>query len=219
MTNESLTGFSEHEAAAIEEFLRSCTVPLLREESEKLALMGTGTFLSLEGRLWLVTASHVVQTEQDLLELSVPLKTKGQYLSLGNCTLYRPDNLNLDVAIILVQDKDFEQLVYENWRVLNEQNLVRFNPANPKSIVAGYPRETLAHKNLNWHELFTQIYTSAYPGGAADADHSILRLTYARTAPSSFGSVTATPHLGGLSGSSVWNVIPNAALPGQPRKS
>ncbi len=213
MSIESLTGFSVPEITAIEEFLRSCTVPLVREENDQLVLMGTGTFFRSEERLWIGTASHVVDTEEDLRQLSVPLKTADQYLSLGNCTLYRPDNLNLDVAIVLIQDKEFEQHVSENWRVLNEKNLTRFDPHNSRYIVAGYPKETLARKNLNWREAFTQIYTSPYPGGATDADHSILRLSYAERAPSSLGSVTDTPHLGGLSGSSVWAIEANPPFP------
>jgi hypothetical protein len=47
-------------------------------------------------------ASHVVRKEQHLRELAVPMGTAGQFRTLGNCTLYRPNNteLDLDVAIV-----------------------------------------------------------------------------------------------------------------------
>jgi large subunit ribosomal protein L30 len=124
----------------------------------------------------------------------------------------------LDVAIILIQDKDFERLAGENWRVLNESSIARFDPRNSRYIVAGFSRETLARRQLNWRESFTQIYTSPYAGGAADADHSVLRLAYARAAPSSLGETANTPHLGGLSGSSVWNIISETDGPWAPEK-
>src|SRR5579864_4755845 len=48
-----LARFSAIEDEVIGEFLRSCTVPLVREVDEKLALMGTGTFFRLELRQYL----------------------------------------------------------------------------------------------------------------------------------------------------------------------
>jgi hypothetical protein len=62
---------------------------------------------------------------------------------------------------------------------------------------------------MNWRESFTQIYANPYPEGIDDADHPVLRLAYSRTAPSSSGGVTSTPHLGGFSGASVWAVMNN----------
>jgi hypothetical protein len=215
---ESLTGFSIPEMEAIEEFLRSCTVPLVRAEDDKLALLGTGTFFRLEERLWLVTAAHVIRDEADLKELGIPMKTAAQFLTLGNCTLYRPNNLNLDVAIVLVQDTEFEEYVYSNWRVLDDSNITRFNPAISRYIVAGYPRETLAKTAINWRKSFTQIHVGPYPGGAGDADHSMFRLAYSRTASDSSGSVTNTPSLSGVSGASVWAVMDAAAPPWAPEK-
>lgn len=169
--------------------------------------------------MWLVTASHVIPTEHDLRELGVPVRSRRQFLTLGSCTLYRPDNLNLDVAIILIQDEAFEQSVLENWRVLDESAIARFDARYPRYIVAGYPRETLARNRLNWRDSFTQIYTSPYPGGGADADHNVLRLAYAKAAPCSLGAIADTPHLGGLSGSSVWNVVPQTTGPWAPEKN
>jgi hypothetical protein len=71
---ESLTGFSATQLQAIEAFLLACTVPLVREEDDKLRLLGTGTVFRLEGQLWLVTASHVIRHKEDLKELAVPMK-------------------------------------------------------------------------------------------------------------------------------------------------
>ena len=200
----SFPGFSSIETEAVREFLRFCAVPLVREVGENLALMGTGTFFCLEGHLWLVTAAHVIPDEQSLTKLAVPMRTAGQFLTLGNCTLYRPDNLNLDVAIVLIQDAEFQQLVAQNWRVLDESNITRFDPAGSVYIIAGYPLETLAEKGMNWIASFTQIYTSPYPGGADDADHQMFRLTYSRSASHPSRGLVETPNLEGLSGASVW---------------
>jgi|SRR5215471_2119072 len=205
-THASLPNFSPIETAAIKEFLRSCTVPLVCEVGDKLALMGTGTFFRLEGHLWLVTAAHVIPDEQNLRELAVPMRTAGQFLTLGNCILYRPNNPNLDVAMVLVQDTAFEQLVPQNWRVLVESNISRFDPAGSTYMIAGYPRETLSKKEMNWLDSFTRIYTNPYPGGADDADHSMFRLTYSRSATDHSGKISRTPSLEGMSGASVWSV-------------
>jgi hypothetical protein len=204
---EALTAFSKEQLAAIEEFFRASTVPLVREEGDKLALRGTGTFVQFEGELWLVTASHVIRNQEDLRELAVPMRSSRAFITLGNCTLYRPDNLELDVAIILIQDGDFKQQVFENWRVLDDRNITRFDQNVSKFVVAGYPCETLTKKGMNWRESFTQIHAGPYLGGANDAHHSILRLAYGRRAPDRTGTESETPHLGGLSGASVWMVV------------
>lgn len=204
---ESLTGFCPTQSRAIEEFLRSCTVPLVREEDDKLALLGTGTFFHLEGQLWLVTAAHVIRHADDLKEIGVPMRLSDRFITLGNCCLYRPNNLDLDVAIILIQDADFGRYASANWRVLDDSNITRFDPSASRYIVAGYPRETLAHKDMNWPQAFTQIYAGPYSGGVADAPHSVLRLAYSRSALDWSGAVTATPDLHGVSGASVWVAV------------
>lgn len=202
--NAPPTKLSLIEQNVVGEFLRSCTVPLVRELEGQLALMGTGTFFRLENHLWLVTASHVVPDEENLRNLAVPMRTTGQFLTLGNCTLYRPDNLNLDVATILLQGNDFEQLVPVNWRVLDDNNVTAFDSGVSEYVIAGYPRETLAKHRMDWAKSFVRIYTYPYPGGITDADHSIFRLSYARSTSSSQGAPTQTPHLAGVSGASVW---------------
>jgi hypothetical protein len=204
---ESLTGFSPEQLQAIEEFLLTCTVPLVREEDDKLILLGTGTFFDFEGQLWLVTASHVIRSQEDLRELAIPMRSSEQFITLGNCTLYRPDNVELDVAIILIQDVKFRRQVLENWRVLDDRNVTRFDQGANQYLVAGYPRDTLAKKDLVWRNAFTQIYAGPYPGGGADAPHPMLRLAYSRRATDKSGADSDTPPLGGLSGSSVWTVV------------
>jgi hypothetical protein len=166
--------------------------------------MGTGTFFRLENQLWLVTAAHVIETERDLKELAVPMKSAEKFLTLGNCTLYRPNNLNLDVAIVQIQDKDFEEHLSQSWRVLDESNITRFDSNVSMYVIAGYPRETLQKTRMNWRESFTRIYANPFPGGARDADRPMFRLVYAKTVENTKGSVSDTPHLGGISGASVW---------------
>jgi hypothetical protein len=200
----SLPELSPIEAEAIREFLRSCAVPLVREVGDNLALMGTGSFFRLEGHLWLVTAAHVIPDELNLSKLAVPMRTVGQFLTLGNCTLYRPDNFNLDVAIVLIQDADFQRLAPQNWRVLEEGNITRFDPTGLVYVIAGYPLETLVKKGIDWLNSFTQIYTSPYAGGVEDADHQMFHLTYSRAASLPSGRPAETPSLVGLSGASVW---------------
>jgi hypothetical protein len=171
---------------------------------DKLALMGTGTFFRLDGQLWLVTAAHVVPDVQNLRELAIPMRTAGQFLTLGNCILCRPNNFNLDVAIILIQGTEFQRLIPQNWRVLDESNITRFDPAGLVYVIAGYPREILAKTGMNWLGSFTQVYTRPYPGGADDADHPMFRLAYARSTSDASGKPGETPNLEGVSGASVW---------------
>jgi hypothetical protein len=202
----SLIGFSAIEREVIKEFLRSCTIPLVREFGDQLVLMGTGTFFQLEEHLWLVTAAHVIPDEEQLRELCIPMATAEKFLTLGNCILGRPNNthLDLDVAIVLIQDTEFQRLVRQNWRVLDESNTTRFDPTVSTYVVAGYPLETLAKTRMNWLASFTQVYTNPYPGGVDDADHPMLRLNYSRSAPDSSGKLVGTPRLNGVSGASIW---------------
>jgi transposase len=157
------------------------------------------------------TAEPLAECAQTIHETVRNKATAGRFQTLGTCTLGRPNNtpFDLDVAIVLLEDAEFERLVHDNWRVLDESNVTRFDQAVSIYIVAGYPLETLVKTRMNWRQSFTRVYTNPYHGGLEDADHQMFRLNYSRSAPGSSGRLQQTPNLRGVSGASVWALTNN----------
>jgi hypothetical protein len=200
------TGFSPTELEAITSFLRRCAVPLVREEDDRLALLGTGSFFSFLGKLWLVTAAHCIRSPDDLRELAIPTRSARGFLTLGNCCLVKPSNSAIDVAVVLLGDNELAMCATQNWQILDESNIWPANASTSRFVVAGYPQEILAKTQLVWANAFTQIYTGPYSGPTASS-HPQLLLTYTRTAPGPLGDGSTTPDLSGLSGAGVWAVV------------
>lgn len=203
------TGFSLEEVQAIEEFLRSCTVPLVYEADDRLGLAGTSAFFKFKQRgLCLVTAAHVLEGGQDYLKgLAVPMKSCKQFITLGSLKAYWPKPNEMDAAVVLLEDADFADRVEKNWRILNEDNVARNSRMTSRFIVAGYPRQTVAKHGGFADKAFTQIYTERYAGPAIDnhSNQDIL-LAYSKSAQGIDGETSDTPDLKGLSGAPVWAI-------------
>lgn len=204
----SATGFSNEELLALEEFLRSCCVPIVSEQDDRLALWGTGTFFKHGETLWLITAAHILK-EAPLKELAIPIAEAGKFYTFGNCTAYYPkqDEQDLDVAIIQLQDKDFCTHIAANWRIMDASQITRPTADMKRFLVAGYPRATVAKAGGIVREAFSQFYLDRYhlvPEGA----HPLVDffLIYGRTAMGVDGQEKSTPHLGGISGASIWAI-------------
>jgi hypothetical protein len=135
------TGFSPAELEAITSFLRRCAVPLVREEDDKLALLGTGSFFSFLGKLWLVTAAHCIRSPDDLRELAIPMRSARRFSTLRNCCLVKPSNSAIDVAVVLLEDHELATCASQNWQMLDESNIWPANTSTSRFVVAGYPRE------------------------------------------------------------------------------
>ncbi|WP_137823614.1 trypsin-like peptidase domain-containing protein [Pseudomonas sp. D(2018)] len=212
----STAEFTDEEMGAIERFLISCTVPLIYQNAQRTCVLGTGTFFEVSDRHFLVTAGHLFEGI-DPNNLGVPERS-GQdvhIVTIGHGTIYHPkDTDEHDVAVIELLDTDFLRLVQSGWQFLSMANVATPDPTTTTYIVAGHPDETVSYDSgvLRPAALF-QIYTGRYEGEVASNRSKFdLYLRYGQQASNTYGFKKDTPHLGGVSGASVYAVTPSQSI-------
>lgn len=206
------TGFSPEELASIERFLIASTVPLVYQKDDVLGVLGTGTFFEQDGRHYLVTAGHVFRGI-DPLDLGVPeMAGKNACVwNFGDAQIHHPrDTDEYDVAVVELQDQDFIALAHAGWLFLNSSNVTSIATPSDQYLVAGYPNETVQNvSGVLTPSSLLQLYTGPYDGeeNSDRGEHDLL-LRYSREAGNTYGVSKATPDLGGVSGASVYAVLP-----------
>jgi hypothetical protein len=204
-TESTSTGLSQAEMQSIEQFLGSCTVPLIYQAGDRTFVQGTGTFFKFGDKHYLVTAAHVF-TGIDPQELGVPdAPVNAHVWTFGNVTIHYPKDDDFDVAILHLQDEEFCARVSRTWLFLQPKN-VAVSPTADNYIVAGYPTETVTKVDSQLvSKALCQLYTGPYDGpvdgGRTQFDFF---LRYTRNAKGAFGESRVTPNLSGVSGASVW---------------
>ena len=207
--------FSRKELGAIERFLAACTVPLIYKLDEGAGVHGTGTFFEVDGRAMLITAGHVLK-DVDVERIGVP--DRGGAVSeisyLGHARVhYTRDTDAYDVGVIELLDETFLRLVRSGWHFLGPSNVAEPGPADQRYVVAGYPRSTVTYEDATLTpSSLTQIYTVPYDeeveGSRGEFD---LFLRYRSKAESISGLPMQTPRLCGVSGASVYALLPKVA--------
>lgn len=210
-----MTGFNGQEMLALEEFLLKRCVPLVSEEEQKLALWGTGTLYRHGSSLCIVTAAHLFE-EVALERLAIPVEPTlrpntpvRNFVTLGSCGAHfpKPDERDLDAAVIWLHDAEFCARVSPTWEIVDLRNVGAEKPEIRSYLVAGYPRQTVAKMQGIRREAFSQFYVDRYDRAAEGAVPGVDGfLTYGHSAFGLDGQRKETPHLGGVSGASIWAV-------------
>lgn len=203
------TGHTQEEMRSIEQFLGSCTVPLVYQSNGRTFVHGTGTFFQLGQYRYLVTAAHIFK-DIDPKDLAVPEGPTNTHIwTLGNITIHHPKEQDeFDVAVVRLEDEDFCSRIAKGWRFLGESNVAPDSLVSTDYIVAGYPTATVEHKpGCLVPQALMQLYTGPYEG-PVDGNRASLDvlLRYSKTAKGVFGDMKPTPDLGGVSGASIWAV-------------
>ncbi|WP_119389885.1 hypothetical protein [Taklimakanibacter lacteus] len=126
-------------AIAIEQFASRVTVPLLLKDTKHgVVPHGTGTFFDIGGRVFLVVAAHLLD-DIELSKLAVPVGPRGpEVLTLSPFDTYRPQDIDLDVAIVEPTDMDLLAKFRKHWRFLDLSN-VAVPSQDGAFILCGYP--------------------------------------------------------------------------------
>lgn len=199
------------EAAAIERFVLNSTVPLVYEGCDRACLAGTGTLFEVNGRVFVVTARHIFDDFPDSGRLAFPGTPTGFRLyTFGSHTLVRPDDPNVDIALLHLQAPETIEKLKEGWEMLGLSNV---GPPSDSGtfFLSGYPAQ-YTDSTTDWLTgKFATIYTerlASIPTGAKKpVDPSLdLFFSYDRSAESLDGKSMSTPELPGTSGASVWEL-------------
>lgn len=125
---------------ATEYALRS-TVSLAMQDPKGLICAGTGTLFEIEGRQYVLTASHVCD-EGDLTTLFIPARGDlGDRIPCSSGRVTRPkDRDDVDVASIELSDVAVFGLIERGYRFVTLDRVDLRGPADPAYIM-GYPKK------------------------------------------------------------------------------
>ena len=200
------------EVLAIEQFLLSCTVPLVLEVENRTGLLGTGTLFTVDGRYFIITASHIFEGNVDVNSIGVPLNTRrAEIVTFGPSTIYRPQLKSIDVAVIELKDRPRIAEFEAAYRFLTPNHLGRFHPTQTTFVIGGYPESLSSESAECLISKPTTFVTSHLPRPPSnvvltepvDAQFDLF-FDYRREAEKLDGDAIATPALEGVSGASVW---------------
>lgn len=207
----------------IDAFLARRIVPLLGRIGDRMAAFGTGFFLRRRGRLYLVTARHVVeaivQRAGDLGQLAIPggpAQPACTHLGRYDLLFPKPDGADLDADVCALRLSG-AATPPGDWLPVEASEPLAGSLRHPQKalsyLISGYPNERVAACMQRPCEGLFTVYTRALgtpPAEAVAPVHPQLDLffEYAR-AGLLLGSLAngRAPALDGVSGSPVWQLL------------
>jgi len=203
---------------AVNLYILSVTLPLLADvDSEEPKVLGTGTLIRHEDRLFIVTALHVLKEDQqdlqspdiDFERVAFPTAPiKGKIHTLGSICVYRPKAApTLDVVIIEIIDDEVRGVLADGWRAISLDQVAPF-PADGPMMANGYLLEGASAKDGNIGQKFFNLGTEPLDHvpeveDATEFDRFLLLKREGQLADGAFGEM---PSLRGMSGTSVWTL-------------
>jgi hypothetical protein len=222
----------KYKARAIHEFLLHCTVPILADLGEKKLVVGTGTLFEAAGQHFLITAKHVFEEfepgfertpeslEPDWEKRGVPLTRydTGQpnVWTIAKAVIILPKNDLYDVAVVPIDDPILIENLQKEWHFISPKNIDGIRNDMTEFMVVGYPE---AMTDQDGERIVSKFYcqkTRRYSGTLDDIafrtpyDPNVdFLLEHAKTMLLPDGRTEPMPKAQGLSGSSVWGILPN----------
>jgi hypothetical protein len=205
---EPVTGYTQSEHRAIERFLNARTIPLCYQHNGRTFVQGTGTFFRLRGKLFLVTAAHILEgIDPSLLGVPDRPSVNVSVWNLNDITIHHPrDTEKFDIAAIELLNPNFHARVASSWHFIDEADVVEPQCEENEYLLAGYPTETVEDKNGTLTpQPMLQLFTKRFeePGSDKAPDFDLL-LKYPKVGRSIFGAERRTPRLQGVSGAAVY---------------
>lgn len=202
--------------SAVQAFCGSVAVPVLHEPfPDVLDQVGTGTLFEVDGRLLLITAGHIFDRIKPE-DLVIPSTKTTALQGIGPYNLYRPDNDEIDLAIVELKHPPSIEQARDGWRVLTLA-MVAEPSADGHFILTGYPSERSTRRGGLLGGSLLALHTERLPEpppgakkpAAGDFD---LFFKYGPEAEALNGSKVAVPKLPGCSGAPVWEYVEPAGM-------
>jgi hypothetical protein len=203
-----IDGLAANEAAALQRFILSVSLPILIDGEKQPEPWGTGTLFNIEDRHFLVTAAHVL-SGVDLAKLAYPTGLSNAALhTFGDFEIFRPEPpAAVDVAIVEFKSAETIERLTSGWSFPGLDSVALSGCYRGRFIVAGYPVDvhrfdgdqvkqsmlTLTTDSLDYtphvdepQPDFDQFFYHAAEGAQLD------------------GTTQKMPRLNGASGASIW---------------
>jgi hypothetical protein len=211
-----------HLAVAVEQFMRSVTVPILADRSgEQLAHLGTGTLFDVSGKMFLVTAKHIFDGE-DLDKIAIPESPRESKVhTLGSRAIFSLDDSSDREFDIVVSRLDVDAIcnsIRANWRCLSFADTSTADE-HGRFVICGYPSALITERTKSGYADLVAtaliFYTNRIPvpnGAQAPVDERIdLFFRHEKESKSLTGESITSPKFQGISGASVWQTFPTPA--------
>lgn len=213
---------------ALEAFAVNSAVPVLYDSPSGVDQIGTGTLFTIDNRYFLITAGHLFEAPDlsspapDPTKFAIPKgRVNGDLHTLGSYALYNGRNTNLadadiDIAILELLDPDTIEYAKRGWQILTLEDT--WPPSTTGVFVlCGYPSERGWRSETSIGGKPTTVFTERLPQIPTSAKQPVhpaldMFFHYDVSGPDFEGKSSATPHLRGASGSSVWEY--RGAAPG-----
>jgi hypothetical protein len=196
----------------VESFVLSVTLPILLDHESGVKLLATGTLFKVGGQHFLVTARHVFDGISKPENLAYPeAPRRGGTHTFGKSVVVKPDDENIDVAVVLLDETETVDRLTKSWQFLSLKNIAApaVNAPDGHFFVAGYPA-SLTKSIDGWLSgSFVTAYTQRMPEAPVEATQPVsaeldLFFDYGKKAVSTSGIEIDTPELPGVSGASIW---------------
>ena len=204
-----MSEMTDHMLKAIREYVKLRTVPIIVPVAETIDQVGTGTFLRVGDRLFLITAKHVVDdySADKLAVPSNPIRDPDPR-TLGKIKVTSAKQDFVDVAVIELLEDDAIPRVSKGWGLITLDD-VALASEDGEFALCGYPsRAGIRPKQHLIGSTLLAFNTYRLESDPPDADrpvHKDLDLFFRYDVKAeSDGGVIDTPHLGGCSGCSIW---------------
>ena len=206
-----LSPLQKHARDAAQQFAGSVTVPIMHPIQQRLVPVGTGTFVGVNERLFIVAASHLFK-DRNLERFFVPSKrVNGKAVKLIG-TIVRPSRAqNVDIAIVEILDEKLRETIRAGWNRIELQNTA-VAADNGLFVLCGYPQEYQSERDGDFEYGVLTAFTTRLDYIPANATEPVdgdldLFFEYTEGALEHDGTVVVTPRLHGASGASVWQYI------------
>ena len=209
----------QNELRAITLYTRLCSVPLFEESENDAEILGTGTLFMVNSQHYLVTAAHVLEeliATNRLERIGIPLGGLSAAVSnLGKCNIETFKISDpFDAAIIRFEQPELIGALQIGWHFLSPKDLSSIRADMPNCLVAGYPRVTT--RKAGWQLspkffCFVSSLLSEVPEYADEVREGLdIFLKHRENGEELDGGTSEVPNLKGVSGASIWGVIPNS---------
>lgn len=201
---------------AVDRYLRPFIVPILQRESAEPHHLGTATLFRVCGANYLVTAHHVIDdVDPQSLLISAKEPRLRALASLISHTAHSAD----DVAVMRLTEEARAELVAGGHRFTTVEHLRPILGDEQAFVIPGYTSATTTRTGHTLTGDFNTFMSPRYAGPAEDStapvDHNIdLFLRHTNMAGTLDNIQEQTPHLAGISGTSVWAILSPAVASG-----
>jgi hypothetical protein len=203
----------EQEIFALEAFAFNASVPLFCALGEDADHCATGTFVETGGKLFLLTARHVLD-QCDSENIAIACSPSGSKLfTLGNLIVHKPEDMDdgeIDIVGLEMQDQEIVDKINSEWRVVGmaiggHQNI------SEKKLLVGFPSDKLDKNGFNLFGKPIAFSCSLCDPVSENAKKPIkpeldLFLEFPTSAVEKGGKSVEVNRIRGMSGCAIWEI-------------